>query len=231
MRIEPTRLVFLLGAAALLTSIAALMIGSGLVGPAEVWSVLRGGATPTAREIVLDLRLPRIIAAFGTGASLSVAGALMQILVRNPLADPYILGTSGGSATFALIAMVLGASGALVDVSAFAGAIVSTSLVFLLARGQRWDSARLLLTGIVTASAWSAAVSVILAASPERNLRGALFWLMGDFSYVQSGALPLIISALGTLAAIRTRCGTTSPTNPTVPAVVTAFAVKPAPST
>jgi iron complex transport system permease protein len=202
MRLQPTGILLTLGGAAIVTIIAALTIGSSTTGPGEVWAVLRGDATSTTREIILGLRLPRLMAAFATGASLSVAGALMQVLVRNPLADPYVLGTSGGAATFALTAMVFGASGALVDLSAFAGAMLSTLVVFVLARGQRWDSSRLLLTGIVTASAWGAAVSLILAASPERNLRGALFWLMGDFSYVQAGVAPLAIAAGGTVAAV-----------------------------
>lgn len=202
MRLNPPRILLPLGGAAILATIASLTIGSGSVGPSDVWAVLHGEASNAAREIILGLRLPRVLAAFATGASLSVAGALMQVLVRNPLADPYILGTSGGAATFALTAMVFGVSGTLVDFSAFAGALASTSVVFLLARGERWDSARLLLTGIVTASAWSAAVSLILAASPERNLRGALFWLMGDFAYVDTGLAPLAVATLGTLAAL-----------------------------
>jgi iron complex transport system permease protein len=124
----------------------------------------------------------------------------MQVLLRNPLADPYILGTSGGAAVFALGAMVAGASGVLVDASAFAGALASTVLVFLIARGSRWAPGRLLLTGVVIAAGWSAVVSLMLAVSPERNLRGALFWLMGDFAFADDPTGCLLVALVGTLA-------------------------------
>jgi iron complex transport system permease protein len=175
----------------------AIAFGSGSVGATDLWALLQGAGDPTARQVILTLRLPRVAAAFGTGACLGMAGSLMQVLVRNPLADPYILGTSGGAATFALSAMLLGATGFIVDASAFSGALFSTVLVFLLARGGNWAAGRLLLTGVVIAAGWSAAVSLMLAASPERDLRGALFWLMGDFAYVRNPGVPLLVGLAG----------------------------------
>jgi iron complex transport system permease protein len=137
----------------------------------------------------------------------------MQILLRNPLADPYVLGTSGGAAVAALGAMLLGHVGLIVDTAAFAGALLSTLLVFALAhgggswhdgRGYNGSSAtsRLLLTGIVVASGWSAAVSLLLAISPEANLRGLLFWLMGDFSFAERPAAVLVVATGGTVAGL-----------------------------
>ena len=105
------------------------------------------------RDVVMELRLPRATAAFGTGAALALAGALMQVLLRNPLADPYILGTSGGAAVAALVAMLLGATSVLVDTAAFIGALGSTLLVFALASSDADRSpGRLLLTGVVVAA-------------------------------------------------------------------------------
>ncbi|MCC7258718.1 MAG: iron ABC transporter permease [Gammaproteobacteria bacterium] len=180
--------------------VVAVAFGSGAVGPRAIVDLVAGNADAATRQVVLDLRLPRALAAFGSGAALALAGALMQVLLRNPLADPYILGTSGGAAAFALASMLAGASGALVDASAFAGALGSTILVFVIARGGQWAAGRLLLTGVVVAAGWSALVSLLLAVSPERNLRGALFWLMGDFAYTESPAASLLAAGAGTLA-------------------------------
>jgi iron complex transport system permease protein len=124
----------------------------------------------------------------------------MQVLLRNPLADPYILGTSGGAAVAALTAMIAGASTLLVDFSAFGGALGSTLLVFLIARRRgNWTPGRLLLTGVVIAAGWGALISLILATSPEANLRGILFWLMGDFAFAGNPA-PSLVAAAGALA-------------------------------
>jgi iron complex transport system permease protein len=131
-----------------------------------------------------------------------MAGALMQVLLRNPLADPYILGTSGGAAAFALSAMLLGAPGAAVNISAFAGAFLSTLLVFMLARGGGWGAGRLLLTGVVIAAGWSALVSIMLTVSPERDLRGALFWLMGDFAFADDPTGCLLVALAATIGCV-----------------------------
>ncbi|MBW7931317.1 MAG: iron ABC transporter permease [Gammaproteobacteria bacterium] len=199
MRMRPSTLIAILGPAALLGLLLAVSFGSGAVGPREVLALLDGSADDTIRQVVLELRLPRALAAFGTGAALALAGALMQVLLRNPLADPYILGTSGGAAAFTLAAMLAGASGMFVDAAALAGALASTLLVFALARRGQWTPERLLLTGVVVAAGWSALVSLLLAVAPERNLRGALFWLMGDFAFADDARACLLIAAAGTI--------------------------------
>ncbi len=175
-----------------------IALSTGSVGtPAAVWNSLTGTGDATLREIVLDLRLPRALAAFGTGAALALAGAMMQVLLRNPLADPYILGTSGGAAVTALIGIMLGATGFFIDALAFTGALGSTLLVFTLAQSRtERSSGRLLLTGVVTAAGWGAAISLLLALAPERALRGMLFWLMGDFSFAGNPASVLTIAFL-----------------------------------
>ena len=95
-----------------------------------------GASDPSlARQVILELRLPRALHAFITGGLLAVAGALLQVLLRNPLAEPYVLGISGGAAVFALCAMLLGLTGLLVSGAAFAGALLAMLLVFGLSRG------------------------------------------------------------------------------------------------
>jgi iron complex transport system permease protein len=198
--ISASRLLLFVAFLALTSLTLAICIGSGKTGVQDLISLLQGEADPTARDVLLRLRLPRALAAFGTGASLALAGVLMQVLLRNPLADPYILGTSGGAAVAALTAMIAGASALLVDLSAFVGALGSTLLVFLIARQRgNWTPGRLLLTGVVIAAGWGAMISLILATSPEANLRGILFWLMGDFAFAGNPA-PSLIAAAGALA-------------------------------
>ena len=147
-------------------------------------------------QILLELRIPRMSTAFITGALLGIAGALMQVLLRNPLADPYILGVSGGASVAALLAITAGASGMILSGSAFAGALLSTLLVFTLAHGRgNWDSTRLLLTGVVLAAGWGAVISLLLAISPGTQLHGMLFWLMGDLGFSRTplvGSLVLL---------------------------------------
>jgi len=155
------------------------------------------GADDTMTRVMLELRLPRAIAALVTGSLLAVAGCLMQVLLRNPLADPYILGLSGGAAAFALAGMMLGLSWLPVPLLAFAGALLTTLVVFVLARGRGpWSTTRVLLTGVVVASGWGALISLMLATGPDASLRSMLYWLMGDLSYAGLSAwwlLPLVV--------------------------------------
>jgi iron complex transport system permease protein len=148
-------------------------------------------------ELIWRLRLPRALAAWAVGSMLAMSGCLMQVLLRNPLADPYVLGVSGGAAFATLLGMVFGVAVALLPWLAILGALVSILIVFGLARGTGpWSGTRLLLTGVVTASGWAALISLILSLSPDNSLRSMLFWLMGDLSYA---SLPLW--ALAVLAA------------------------------
>lgn len=148
-------------------------------------------------QIFWQLRWPRTATAFVTGALLGVAGALMQVLLRNPLADPYILGVSGGASVGALLAILAGAGTLLLQSFAFGGALFSTLLVFSLAHGQgQWDTTRLLLTGVVLAAGWGAIISLLLAISPGVQIQGMLFWLMGDLSAAHTplaGSMVLVL--------------------------------------
>lgn len=184
--------------------IASLFIGSVQLSLQTVWSSLLEPSTQQSSLIITELRLPRALAAFATGALLAQAGALMQVLVRNPLADPYILGVSGGAATAVLIGMLLGFSSSLSLTSlAFIGALVAMFLVFIIAHQKgTWTPTRLLLTGVVVAAGWGAAISLILSISPANNLHGMLFWLMGDLSYSSSSAFAFTALLIGLLLSL-----------------------------
>ncbi|SDH71389.1 FecCD family ABC transporter permease [Propionivibrio dicarboxylicus] len=174
----------------------ALMLGNIHVSPKELVSVLFGNGNDLAREVVLKLRLPRALAGLGCGGLLAVSGALLQVLLRNPLADPYVLGISGGASVGALLVMLFGVAGGIgVSSAAFLGAFCTMFIVFGLAHGDgSWTQARLLLTGVIVAAGCGAAVALMLSIAPDHKLHGMLFWLMGDLS--QSGNPTLILGAL-----------------------------------
>lgn len=181
------RSITILSLIALLAGLFALAIGSVTIAPSELWQVVQGEGSTLHRTLVLELRLPRTLAAFATGGLLAVAGALMQVLLRNPLADPYVLGLSGGAAVGALLAMLTGLGALLISGAAFAGAMLAMVLVFGLAHGTgSWTASRLLLTGVVVAAGWGAVITLMLALTPSYKLPGMLYWLMGDVSYART---------------------------------------------
>ncbi len=194
------RVLLVLAAVGVGSLLLALVVGSAAIPPGALWDVLSGEASELQRLVVLDLRLPRALAAFGTGALLALSGALLQVLLRNPLADPYVLGVSGGAAVGALLVIMLGLSSVLVPPAAFGGALGSTLLVFGLAQAAgAWTPERLILTGVVVAAGWGAVVSLLLALSPGTDLPAMLYWLMGDVG--QSGTpWPALLMALIVLA-------------------------------
>ena len=164
----------------------ALLVGSIPLNPLEVLATFLGEGTGTTTDVVRSLRLPRALTGFACGGLLALAGALLQVLLRNPLADPYVLGISGGAGIGALLAIVLGLGVGAVNGLAFAGALGAMLLVFGLAHGEGgWTQSRLLLTGVIVAAGCGAVVTLMLAIAPDDSLRGMLFWLMGDLS--QSG--------------------------------------------
>jgi iron complex transport system permease protein len=163
---------------------ASVLLGSSGISAGRVVAALSGGGDDAARTVVNVVRLPRVLAAFGVGSLLAVSGVLLQALFRNPLADPYVLGVSGGAAVGALLAMIAGAAAASVQFAATAGALGAVAMVYFLARGG--GTARLLLTGVVLASACGALVSVLLALADSSRVRGMVFWLAGDLEWAFS---------------------------------------------
>jgi len=181
----------------------ALALGSVDLGAPRFVAALLGGNDEVAREIVWGLRAPRALAAFASGALLAVAGVLLQILLRNPLADPGILGISGGAAVGALAAILAGATGATVHGAAFGGAAFAAALVVLAAaRLGVVDVTRVLLTGVALAAIFGAIVSLMLALAPAMQLQGMLFWLLGDLSAAGSPLPAWIVLAMVVAAAM-----------------------------
>jgi iron complex transport system permease protein len=199
-----------LAALAALSLAVSLALGSRAIALPELLRMLFAPDGGVNAQIVHELRLPRALAAFGTGGLLAVAGALMQVLLRNPLADPYVMGASGGAAVGALGAMLLGAGGVLIQGGAFGGALASTALVFALARREFAGASltdpgtgapRLLLAGVMLAALWTALVTLLLTIAPEARIRGMLFWLAGDLSAGSNGTLAWAALIAITLAA------------------------------
>src|SRR5512134_1520314 len=187
-----------LAAAAAAAIAVALATGTVRVGVSDIVAALSGEVDATEAAVVRELRAPRAIAAFAVGALLSLAGALMQVLLRNPLADPYVLGISGGAAVGALAALMIGWTD-LAATAAFAGALLSTVLVFALARTDAehsvWAPTRLLLTGVVVAAGWGAMIALLLAIAPAAQVKGMVHWLLGDLAGASDPGVPLVVLA------------------------------------
>ncbi len=183
--------------------VVALRFGSAPMDLGAWLAAVTGNGEALDRQLVLDLRLPRALNAFAVGALLAMAGALMQILLRNPLADPYILGVSSGAAVAALTAITLGLGAIAMQLWAFAGALAVTLVVYQVTRfGRDMSPVRLLLTGVVVAAGLNAVISLMLALGNDASLRGMLFWLMGDFSFAGDPRWPLGVAALALAASL-----------------------------
>lgn len=169
--------------ALLLVATAAVMLGPVRIPAGDVWSALAGAGDSSTVAIIRSIRLPRTLLAALVGAALAMAGSALQGSLRNPLAEPYLLGVSGGAATGAVVAVALGArSPALIPLAAFGGALVAVFVVLLLGRvaGGRSDGRVLLMAGVVVGAFANAAIMVTLANAPANEVRGALWWMMGS---------------------------------------------------
>ncbi|WP_369199980.1 FecCD family ABC transporter permease [Streptomyces sp. PU-14G] len=207
-----TALVCALGAAVCALSVALVItVGQAGIGVADVWRVVverLGGAdaglSPIREGIVWELRLPRALLAAVCGAGLGLCGAVLQSLLRNPLADPFVLGVSSGASTGAVSVVVLGVGGGALSLSAgaFVGAALSFALVLLLAHTSGGTTDRVLLSGIAAMQLFSALTSLIVFLSADaEQTRGVLFWLLGSLgsaSWVEvavgAGALALALA-------------------------------------
>ena len=202
----PRLLWWILALALLLAVTFGLAIGSVPLLPAEVWRALAGVGDPGAVAIVNDLRLPRVALGIVVGAGLAVSGTALQATLRNPLAEPYLLGVSGGAAVGAVLAVVLGLTApGFVPLAAFGGAMLAVLLVLLVARagGGRADPRILLMAGVVVGAFCTAAIMVALATAPEGTVRGALWWMMGSLGDAQwSGVRWIALYVAGGIACL-----------------------------
>jgi iron complex transport system permease protein len=198
---------FLLAALLVLVILFSVMVGSVKVEPKHSVSILVQsllGLTETGTEmertIILSLRFPRALLAGLVGAGLSVSGAVFQALLRNPLADPYILGVSSGSAVGAIIAILLGLSALSfgLPLASFAGALITIALVFYFGKQEgKIHPNVLLLAGVITGSFLSAIIMFLLSISQKEELHTILFWLMGNFSFANPRAIGIVLPYIG----------------------------------
>lgn len=199
MRAGPALFMLLLALSAM---VAGLAVGSAPLSLSEVWRGLSDASSENA-IIIRELRLPRVVAAFACGGLLALAGVLLQALLRNPLADPYLIGVSGGASVAALLAMLLGAGVLWTGLASFGGALLATTLVYLIGlRAAQLDRATVILSGVVLAAGCGAVITLILVLVPQAQLRGMLFWLMGDVGYATAPWAALAILAVLTFAAV-----------------------------
>ncbi|MFI1142662.1 FecCD family ABC transporter permease [Streptomyces sp. NPDC020780] len=178
----------------LLSVAAAVTVGPARISVPDVWSAVAAhlGAgdsrlSPIRDGIIWNLRMPRTLLAAVCGAGLAVCGTVMQSLLRNPLADPFVLGVSSGASTGAVAVVVLGAGGGAVSVQAgaFAGALCSFALVLLLSHSLGGTTDRVVLAGVAAMQLFSALTSfVVMTAADAEQTRGVLFWLLGSLSGV-----------------------------------------------
>jgi iron complex transport system permease protein len=192
---------FGLATASVASLVTALTFGSLPIPFTAVLDAIAFPAPGILHDVVWNLRAPRAFAAFACGGLLALAGALLQVLLRNALADPYVLGVSSGASLGALLALSAGAGAAAMNLSAFGGAVAALVTVFgLTYRSGDWNVYRLLLTGVVLSAGLSALISLVLVLAPDAQIKGMLFWLMGDLSQAAS-ALPAwsILAALAAL--------------------------------
>ncbi|RFU82409.1 iron ABC transporter permease [Streptomyces triticagri] len=214
-RVRTPLILVVLAAALAVAVVAGLALGSVRVPPGQVVDILTGRAEASPlRTIVLDVRLPRVLLGAVVGAGLAVVGAVLQALVRNQLADPFLLGVSSGASTGAVAAIVFGlgtglATTVLVPVASFAGALGSLVLVYTLARkGGVLTTSRLILAGVAVAYILSALTSLMLVTSARaEHLRDVLYWTLGglgaarwDILLVPAAALAVGVALLITLA-------------------------------
>jgi iron complex transport system permease protein len=196
-----------LGGLTLVAFLAGIGLGAVRLTPAEVGRAILTPDDPN-NLIVLELRLPRAVLAFLVGGTLSVSGAVLQALIRNPLADPYLLGLSGGSALGAVTVIALGIEHPLVlPAAAFIGAMAAILLVYRLSvvPGRRLDPAVMLLAGVVISAFTGAMVSALLVLADAPRLRNAFLWLLGGFdgaswptvfTFAVYAAAPLVVLGL-----------------------------------
>jgi iron complex transport system permease protein len=192
----------LLVLALVVASLLAIAVGTIDIPMLELWNALRGAGDALPVTIVRALRLPRVVAAILVGAGLGVSGAALQGALRNPLAEPYLLGVSGGAAVGAVVATALGVGALLLPIAAFIGAIVAVAAAFIVARaaGGRGDPRVLLMAGVVVGAFANAAIMVLLANAEPNAIRNALWWMMGsvgDSTWPQISVLAVYVLVAG----------------------------------
>jgi iron complex transport system permease protein len=182
-------------------------LGAVTIPLSKSWSILlhhllgltsEGGWTASESSIILELRLPRTISGILVGAALSLAGAVLQALLRNPLADPFVLGISSGAAVGAVLAILVGLGSTFLGIyavpgAAFGGALLTLLLVYFIARVEgRIPTQTMLLSGVIVSSFFSAIIMFLISVTSNEQIHSVMFWLMGNLEYSASQSLGVI---------------------------------------
>jgi len=195
--LKRTFLAVLLVVAAVAAVLLSIRFGSVSLSTGEVISALLGGGEAVHRDILLDIRLPRVLLGLLVGGGLALAGCVFQALLRNPLAEPFILGISGGAAVGAVSVLALGwvsLSSGILPMAAFGGALLAIFLVFRVAAAtdRRMDVRVILLAGVVVGSFFTAVIAFILAFAEARVVRSAILWMMGSLAEAAWGNVVVV---------------------------------------
>ena len=172
--------------------------GASGIGPGDLWRTLSGSGDPTTQSILFQLRLPRAALAALVGGALGLSGCTFQALLRNPLAEPYVLGVSGGAAVGAVAVVVAGIGVALpwmLPLGAFLGALAAMVLVLEVARrasSGRMDTRVLILSGVIIGAFFNAVILLLLSMADVESFRSAIFWMMGNLSGADWGSTGLL---------------------------------------
>lgn len=199
-----------LGLASVVIILASIATGSDGISLRALVDLFAADDESLHAQVIQALRVPRVLTAFACGGLLALAGALMQVLFRNPLADPYILGLAGGAGAGALLALAFGGGFMSALSGGWIGALSSLALLLWFGRSNfrsvivqpQEEGHRLLLTGVALASGWGAAITLVLALAPEAQLRGLVFWLMGDIDGAEGYGMPMASLGIVSVAAI-----------------------------
>ena len=193
------------------TGIVSLIIGSHRIGWQELWAIVQNEGTEMNRQILLNIRLPRMLAAVITGIILSLSGAIMQILLRNPLASPYTLGISNAAAFGASFGIVFLGAGAgitrssdlfmitnpyVITLSAFLGSLLGLAIILIIIRGKQASVETIILSGVIINSLFGAGIAVMQYVANNVQLASIVFWNFGDLGRSDWSKLLFLIVAL-----------------------------------
>lgn len=192
--------IFLLIAGSLIILLS-LSMGASFISPANIFETIIGRPETNEMRVLLSLRFPRLAMAFLIGSSLAVSGVIFQSILKNPLADPYMIGVSSGASLGACFGIIFLKSSLFILGGALCGSLGAASFIYIVSRKRRFGSSTLILAGISLSFILWASVLLIFALSPSQQVHKALMWLMGDLSIARyeimgrAAVLSLIIIA------------------------------------
>lgn len=205
-------IILLFGSLFAAVAVLSVLVGAAPISPCKIlWGLVRGWyggvplIAPHEKTILLSIRVPRIILAATVGAALSLSGVVFQAILRNPLAEPFILGMSGGAAVGAIAGILIGfgTSSIAIPTLAFSGAFIAVAIVFVTGRrAERFDATTMLLAGVVVNAFCSAIIMFLISLSGSAGLRGITFWLMGNLGSAAGGEIALALFVLTACAGV-----------------------------